>query len=97
MSDSTVFIASNGQPVTEDMLNRWCDALDRDEWPEGEHSVGDIIIGRPPMSPEGSVVMSFKVPPAMKRAVEQQARDEGLSTSEYLRSIVADRLVARTA
>ncbi len=44
-------LASNGQHVDEAMIDRWCDALDRDEWPAGEYSVGPVahsqMIGLP--------------------------------------------------
>lgn len=45
--------ASNGNVVTEKMLDGVCAALDSDKWPEGWCNVGDVV-GRPPMSPEES-------------------------------------------
>ena len=85
--------ASNGQLVTEEMLKRWTEALDNDEWPEGEYSVGKVVVGRPPMSVEGSAVLSVKVPLAMKRAIEREAKSNGLTTSDYVRTIIASELV----
>jgi predicted GNAT superfamily acetyltransferase len=84
---------SNGQIVTDEMLCRWCAALDMDEWPAGEYSVGEVVKGRPPMSAEGSAVLSVKVPPAMKRAIEKAAKNEGVTTSDFVRSMLAGGLV----
>jgi hypothetical protein len=86
----------DGQVVTDDLLGKWSAALDRDEWPEGEYSSGPVIIGRPPMSAEGSVVLSVKIPVAMKRAIEREAKSEGLSTSDYIRSLLASKLVTHS-
>lgn len=88
------YTAANGQEVTEDMINRWCASYERGEFPEGEHTVGGVVHGRPPLSPEGTAVISIKVPVAMKRAIERQARNEGLSTSAYARAALTDRLLA---
>ena len=74
------------------MLKRWTDALDKDEWPQGEYSVGKVVIGCPPMSIESSTVLSVKVPLAMKRAVEREAKSNGLTTSDYVRTIIASGL-----
>lgn len=88
-----MFQAANGQLVTDDMLSRWCNSLDNDEWPDGEYSVGNIVKGRPPMSAEGSAVLSVKVPPAMKRVIENAAKNKGVSTSDFIRSILVNGLV----
>jgi len=85
--------AADGTLVTEKMMKRWTDALDKDEWPKGEYSVGKVIIGRPPLSVEGSAVLSVKVPLAMKRAIEREAKSSGLTTSDYVRTIIASELV----
>lgn len=88
-----MFRAANGQLVTDDMLARWCNALDNDKWPDGEYSVGSVIKGRPPMSAEGSAVLSVKVPPAMKRVIESAAKNEGVTTSDFIRSMLVNGLV----
>ncbi|MDR2108236.1 MAG: ribbon-helix-helix domain-containing protein [Coriobacteriales bacterium] len=87
--------AANGRFVTDEMLTRWCEALDKDEWPSGEHSVGEPISGRPPLSVEGSTVLSVKVSPAMKRAIESEAKAQGVSTSELVRTMLASGLLEK--
>jgi hypothetical protein len=43
-----VIVGPARQFVTDDMISRWCAALDSGEWPEGEYGVGDIVKGSPP-------------------------------------------------
>lgn len=88
-------LASNGQYVDEAMVDRWCAALDRDEWPEGEHNIGPIINGAPKsLSPEGTETLSVKVPASMMRAIKSKAKDGNMSTSELVRSMLAESLMA---
>lgn len=42
--------AINGQEITEEMINDWCSSYDKGEFPEGEHTVGEVVIGKPPLS-----------------------------------------------
>ena len=88
-----VIKAANGKMVTGEMLNRLCEVLDKDEWPAGEHSIGQSINGRPPLSAEGSTVLSVKVSPAMKRAIEREAAAESLSTGKLVRTVLAEGLI----
>lgn len=87
------FKAVDGTLVTEKMIDAWEEALDRDEWPEGSYSVGPVIHGRPPLSSEGSAVISVKVPVGMKRAVEREAKNEGLSVSEFVRMLITRQML----
>lgn len=41
-----------------------------------------------------TVTLSLKVPAAMKRALEKEAKAEGKSTGAYARGILADGLMA---
>lgn len=88
------YIAANGQELTEDMINHWCEAYERGEFPEGERTAGRVVYGRPPLSSEGTATISVKVPIGMKKAIEEQAKAEGVSTSAYARSALADKLLA---
>lgn len=40
------YIAANGQEITEEMIARWCEAYERGEFPEGERSSGQAVLGR---------------------------------------------------
>lgn len=83
--------ASNGKVVTENMLDEVCAALDADEWPEGWRNVGGVV-GRPPMSPEGSAVLSVKIPPAMKQAIADKAHAAGVPMSVMVRTMLEESL-----
>lgn len=87
------WVAANGQEITEEMIDGWCDAYERGEFPEGERTVGGVVHGRPPLSTGGTAVISVKVPVGMKRAVERKAKSEGMSTSAYARAALADKLL----
>lgn len=41
------YTAANGQVVTDEMIDAWCKSYERGEFPDGEHTVGGIVHGRP--------------------------------------------------
>ena len=73
-------VAANGKVVTE--------------WPSGWVNVGEIVEGKLPKAAPETVTLSLKVPVAMKRALEKEAKAEGKSTGAYARGILADGLMA---
>lgn len=93
-TERKAYTAADGREVTEEMIDRWCEAYERGEFPEGERTVGGVVRGRPPLSNEGSAVISIKVPAGMKVAVERKARSQGMSTSAYARDALVDKLLA---
>lgn len=92
MSD---IIAANGTKVTDEMIDKWSEALDKDMWPVGWESRSDVVYGRPPISAGGSATLSIKVPKAMKDALEQQAKAHGTTTSNYARTLLAGALAGQ--
>ncbi len=88
------YIAANGQEITEDMINKWCGAYERGEFPAGEHTVGDVVIGRPPLSAEKTVMLNVKVPVGMKTTLSKMAKERGVTTSAYVRSVLASDIMA---
>ena len=86
-------IAENGQVVTEEMIDGWCEALDRDEWPSGWRNVGELVDGKPPQTASDTEALSVKVPSAMKKAIDRKARDSGMTTSAYVRGVLAESLM----
>lgn len=89
------YIAVNGQEITDEMIDRWCDAYERGEFPDGEHTVGEIVMGRPPLSSEGTVSLNIKVPAGMKVAIAKKAKKNGMTTSAYARGVLVDYLLAK--
>ena len=37
------YTAANGQVVTDEMIDAWCESYERGEFPDGEHTVGGIV------------------------------------------------------
>ncbi|MDD7465263.1 MAG: hypothetical protein PUK59_03380 [Actinomycetaceae bacterium] len=88
------FTAVNGQIMTDDAMTELEAAYAAGEFPAGEHSVGDVIHGSPrSLSAEGMVVLSVKIPAAMKRAIQVQAEREHTTPSTLVRSLIARSLV----
>lgn len=75
------------------MIASWGEALDRDEWPEGWHNVGGVVESLPSSS-EAMSTISLKVPLSMRRAIEREAKEEGVSISAFVRGALVDRLIA---
>lgn len=88
------FTAANGQVMTDKMMADLEAAYAAGKFPLDEYSVGDVIHGAPrSLSPEGSSVLSIKVPLAMKRAIQAQAEREHTTPSTLVRSMIAHQLV----
>jgi hypothetical protein len=75
------------------MINRWNASYEKGEFPEGEHTVGGVVHGRPPLSQEGTVTFSVKIPIGMKAAIERAAKDEGTTPSAFARDAFTDKLL----
>jgi len=97
MSKGKSYMAANGQEITEEMIDHWCESYERGEFPKGERSSGEVVYGRPPLSSEGSAVISVKVPLGMKVAIERKAKSAGMTTSAYARAALADKLLTSRA
>ena len=88
-------VAENGQVVTDEMIEGWESVLEHDEWPSGWKNVGEIVEGRLPKSAPDTVTLSIKVPAAMRRAIEDEAKNNGKTTSAYVRGVLARALMLR--
>lgn len=75
------------------MIAQWCDAYESGSFPEGEHTVGQVVHGRPPLS-TGTAAILVKVPLGLKLAIERRAEQQGISTSAFTRSALTDKLLA---
>lgn len=88
------YVAANGQEVTDAMIERWCASYERGEFPEGEHSVGGVVMGRPPLSTDKTTTLTIKIPVGMKAALVKRAREHGKTASGYTRELIAEELMA---
>ena len=50
--------ATSGQEITEEMINRWCDAYEQGDFPDGEQTIGEVVIGRPPLYADNAAIVS---------------------------------------
>ena len=90
----STYIAANGMEFSDEMIDRWCEAYERGEFPEGEHSVGGVVMGRPPLSGDKTVTLTIKLPAGMKAAVMRRAKEEGTSAAAYVRNVLANDILA---
>lgn len=88
------YIAADGREITEEMIEHWCASYELGEFPEGEHSVGSVVMGRPPLSNQKTESMTIKLPAGMRAALRLRAEQMGVNTSEYVRSVLTDALVS---
>ncbi len=91
---SKAYTAANGQVVADEMIDTWCESYEHGEFPDGEHTVGGIVHGRPPLSSEGTVTLSVKIPLGMKEAIRRRAAAEGMTPSEFARAALSEKLLA---
>ena len=94
----SAIVAENGQNVTDCMLDEWCDALDRDEWPEGWRNVGEVVEGHLPVAPSSNEaprtvdllrMSSAEFARNIEEATAEVSRGEGLSFDEAVAQIRA--------
>lgn len=88
------YIAASGREITDALIDQWCDAYERGEFPDGERTVGGVVMGRPPLSMEKTTTFTIKIPVGMKAALVKKAREHGKNASSYTRSLIAEDLMA---
>ena len=76
------YTAANGQVVTDEMIDAWCESYERGEFPDGEHTG------------EGTATLSVKIPLGMKEAIRRRAAAEGMTPSEFARAALSEKLLA---
>ena len=90
----STFTALNGQQVSDEKMEALEQSYAQGIFPPGEKNLGQVINGAPrSLSPEGSEILSVKIPVAMKRAITTSARNQNISTSELVRSLLTKSLV----
>lgn len=86
--DSVIAVAENGIPVTEGMVQEWCDAYDKGCLPDG-YEVEGPVMGRPRLFDEEMVSLTVRLTKSQKQLLEQRAKEKGLTTSAYVRDLLA--------
>ncbi len=67
--------AIDGQEITEEMINNWCSSYDKGEFPEGEYTVGKVVMGRPPLSVECRRFTEMTLSTTEKRGIMATVND----------------------
>lgn len=78
----TDYVLDNGYVLTEEEIEREAEMWENDTW-EGPLVV--LRVGRPPISSEELGSVTFKAPKSRIAAMEERARAEGLSKSQFMR------------
>lgn len=86
--DNVIAVAENGLPVTEGMVQEWCDAYDRGCLPDG-YEVEGPVMGRPRLFDEEMVSLTVRLTKSQKQSLEQRAKELGITTSAYVRDLLA--------
>lgn len=90
MGDKIIAIADNGQPVTQAMVDKWCEAYDKGEFPDGEYSTERIWYGVP--TPTLSKTITFKVSESLEKSIKSRAKQLGISASDFCREAISNAL-----
>jgi hypothetical protein len=87
-------VTKNGTVLTDEMLDKLAEEWENDTW---EGSLGKVTMGRPRISSEELVGVTFKLPKSQVALVEKIARDKGETRSEFLREAVRKAAVSELA
>ena len=90
MSDKIVAIAENGQPVTQSMIDKWCEEYDAGDYcPEDEETTA-VFWGVP--TPTLSKTITFKASESLEKSIKSRAKQLGISTSDFCREAISNAL-----
>lgn len=78
----------DGRAVDDSLLDKWADGFESGSWPKGR----TVVLGRPRLSDEELVTVSFKLPRSGLQLIDGWAREHGENRSEFIRDAVYDRL-----
>ena len=82
---------SDGQPITDEMVEALADEAER-EYEPGELQGRRRGRGRPTLGDAAKTVESVRLEPALRDQVVQRAADEGITTSEVIRKALREYL-----
>ena len=87
------FITEDGIEMTDEMMEKMCEVMEADEWPEGFTFDSPIYDGLPPIGGQGET-LSVKVSLGLKRAAEKRAQEQGVTMSTYLRHLIENDVIS---
>jgi len=83
-----------GKVLTDEMLDKMAAEYETGSW---QGHLKSVALGRPRISDEELVTISFKIPKSRIAVIDNAARRSGETRSEFLRDAVDMALVARSA
>lgn len=86
-----ITVTANGQEITGETIEEWCNAYEEGRLPDGYEPTGEIVRGRPALYGDKMASITVRVPLIQKVALEREATDSGVSLSSYVRNIIALR------
>lgn len=90
MSDKIIAIAENGKPVTQAMIDKWCEAYDAGNYfPENEETTA-VFWGVPNQTL--SKTITFKVSESLEKSIKSRSKQLGISTSDFCREAISNAL-----
>lgn len=84
-----VFRDENGKEITDAQFENWANEAEKGRYPNRK---GEIFVGRPPLSDEELMTVTFKEQPSVVEMLDARAKREGITRSELLRHAVAREL-----
>jgi len=79
----------NGKEVSDETFDAWAEEYEKGAW---TGHLSKVRMGRPRISDEDLVTITFRVPKSRVPALEAAAKRKGETRSEYLRGLV-DRAI----
>lgn len=91
MNERTYGRTKAGEPITEEMIERFADEAERGYEPDQlrGHRRGP---GRPPLGAAAKTVESVRLEPGLRAATAQRAAAEGITVSEVIRRALREYL-----
>lgn len=83
------YFTKNGTEITPELAEQWAEPWERGEIPG---TPGEIVVGRPRISPEELATVTFKLPESQVRELDALAACNQETRSQLLRSLVSEAL-----
>ena len=79
------YMTASGQKFTDEDIKKWSKCYDNGEFlPNSETT--SVISGKPAHEKPQTATITLKVPIGMKEALKNRAKQEGMTTSAYIRN-----------
>ena len=84
-------VLKSGVVLTDEMIDKLADEWENDTW---SGSLGKVVMGRPRISDDELVNVTFRLPKSQIESIDRVAEKQGESRSEFLRNAAVRALVS---